>query len=1200
MKSVYKGLITAALSIALVMSLAVTSWAGGATLANAIMDGIAKDFLKWCLTPTTVNDGEDEIVEAMNYINSVWRTSGNCTGTVEVTYQTMSDLVVDLNMNGVPCQIAMWRGSGATGYVIKGTGKTPVCGGVTKVDITGKYFTNTVGAAFLAKSKSEITTPDTSTTTPTTPTINFDDTNIVNAVESLYDQLTWVIRCQFEQMQDTLLNGRILLNINDLVSKNVIPFLEDILVADTATSSTLQALYQSFENKFSDLDTMFGTDTSMQVHSGDLLTWDNMSRGFISATADGTTNTVRLTPTKTLNGYKIGWSSDGYFNIVPAGGGTFPDTLDVGTGTVTMPVIATSEKVTVPNPALNEHVPSGYTQYEKFSPYSATPIDLGVVPVSGMQFEAGVSVTASTANPTQPQYFFGVDGLSMAVAQNKQALEVRSGTNSYSYSLNFNGSAHSLFVYWKFGTSWRHGGMSNGIAMSSFPSTSKTLYLGQANGISPIERFPQTGGGYTSTYNYATSRWNNITIKDSSDNLLYEFVPCKRNLDGMAGLYRVEYNAGTYTGGTFISCDDDSADYHLSNEIPLTVETTVTKPGNIVRIYRDSGNFWYARSADGTTQNFDAISTVALVKAFPVYEYSSLSQMTSLPDGTYRISWSGTAQAVTINYQAYSKFFSYIANQITYNRNWLDERLNHLNISADSINVDTYDDTTLMGVLTDINTRLTNIDVSLSTGTGNTPVDLSPILESMTGIAATQTDIATSLSGLNSSFEGKFSELNTLFSDGYFSDSLFPGDSFSWNSRYQTFDFLGANDPMGTVYLAPVVNLDGYSSTWNGSQLEIICASGNFPEAFSIGTDTLTLPSNVAALRYVLSSDTWYMRLTSGTLRSFDTASSVVLRQVFPVHAYDDFSGVTALPDGNWYVTWTGAAQFVAIGYNQSSQFFVHMSNLVSQMGEQQSMYLSGIDGSLKVLLAPEETGAVNLFTLENSLTSIETALSNLSFDVGDVTVSPTDLTDVVGRMDTIIDLLQNTSGDAACEHTYEQDMTTDATCTLPGLLVSTCSQCGDSYSEIVDPLGHDWKCTDHVAAVTDPETGEETAAAYDIYTCSRCGDTYNDYSGEGAPEDYSNTSISRLIVELFSRLGKLAGSLVAFVVNAFDKALTSVDNIISKFNSYTEQIAGFGGTYPAWLGGLWGILPADLQVALTFAVVCMAVALVGKKLVFS
>ena len=88
--------------------------------------------------------------------------------------------------------------------------------------------------------------------------------------------------------------------------------------------------------------------------------------------------------------------------------------------------------------------------------------------------------------------------------------------------------------------------------------------------------------------------------------------------------------------------------------------------------------------------------------------------------------------------------------------------------------------------------------------------------------------------------------------------------------------------------------------------------------------------------------------------------------------------------------------------------------------------------------------------------------------------------------------------------------------------------------------------------------------------------------------------------MELFSRLGKLVGSLLGFVVNVFDKALTSVDDLISRFNSYTEQITGFGGAYPAWLGGVWGILPADLQVALTFAVVCMAVALVGKKLVFS
>lgn len=86
----------------------------------------------------------------------------------------------------------------------------------------------------------------------------------------------------------------------------------------------------------------------------------------------------------------------------------------------------------------------------------------------------------------------------------------------------------------------------------------------------------------------------------------------------------------------------------------------------------------------------------------------------------------------------------------------------------------------------------------------------------------------------------------------------------------------------------------------------------------------------------------------------------------------------------------------------------------------------------------------------------------------------------VTGRMDDILAQLQSTSGSATCEHTYSQHMEQEATCILPGLMISTCSKCGDSYSEIIDPLGHDWQCISHVEAVTDPDTGEETSSAYD------------------------------------------------------------------------------------------------------------------------
>lgn len=206
----------------------------------------------------------------------------------------------------------------------------------------------------------------------------------------------------------------------------------------------------------------------------------------------------------------------------------------------------------------------------------------------------------------------------------------------------------------------------------------------------------------------------------------------------------------------------------------------------------------------------------------------------------------------------------------------------------------------------------------------------------------------------------------------------------------------------------------------------------------------------------------------------------------------------------------------------------------------------------------------------------------------------------IISRLDAILAELQSAPGSAACEHTYTQHTEQEATCTLPGLLIFTCSQCGDSYSEIVDPLGHDWIVTSHVDAVTDPETGEETASAYDVYTCSRCQRTYEDHDGSGPEEDYSSSSISKLVVKVFSRLGTFAGKLIGSVIHLFDKAITALDNVVSKFNEYVEQISGFGGGYPAWLTGFWGVLPAELQVALTFAVICMALGVVGKKLFFS
>lgn len=291
---------------------------------------------------------------------------------------------------------------------------------------------------------------------------------------------------------------------------------------------------------------------------------------------------------------------------------------------------------------------------------------------------------------------------------------------------------------------------------------------------------------------------------------------------------------------------------------------------------------------------------------------------------------------------------------------------------------------------------------------------------------------------------------------------------------------------------------------------------------------------------------------------------------------------------GNW-LGWSGqndTFQFSSSSYEPSKRVYLTPP-------ESGTYYIYGTsDAAIPVVYASRFTGF-----LQSQTDRVVNAVGSIP--------APTDytsqLTAVTGRMDDILAQLQSTSGSATCEHTYSQHMEQEATCILPGLMISTCSKCGDSSSEIVDPLGHDWQCTSHVEAVTNPDTGEETSSAYDIYTCSRCGDTYEDHTGTGAPdEDYSNTTISQLVVKVFSKLGTFAGKLLGSVVHLFDKAVNAVDDLASKFNDYVEQIKGFGENYPIWLSGFWGIIPAELQVALTFAVICMALGVVGKKLFFS
>ena len=69
-------------------------------------------------------------------------------------------------------------------------------------------------------------------------------------------------------------------------------------------------------------------------------------------------------------------------------------------------------------------------------------------------------------------------------------------------------------------------------------------------------------------------------------------------------------------------------------------------------------------------------------------------------------------------------------------------------------------------------------------------------------------------------------------------------------------------------------------------------------------------------------------------------------------------------------------------------------------------------------------------------------------------------------------------------EHEYVESVAVPATCTESGVMAYIC-ECGGSFTNPIDPLGHDYKLT-----TVAPTCGEK---GYTRHTCKRCGDTYDD-----------------------------------------------------------------------------------------------------------
>ena len=172
------------------------------------------------------------------------------------------------------------------------------------------------------------------------------------------------------------------------------------------------------------------------------------------------------------------------------------------------------------------------------------------------------------------------------------------------------------------------------------------------------------------------------------------------------------------------------------------------------------------------------------------------------------------------------------------------------------------------------------------------------------------------------------------------------------------------------------------------------------------------------------------------------------------------------------------------------------------------------------------------------------------------------------------------TPGSTACPHDWQAGSSTAPTCTAPGKTANTCSKCGETKTETVPALGHDWKVVCTVPTEYD-ENGTQTQAGYTLYECTRCGEQYKDTDSTGPPGDDTPED------------GGLIAWLNGLIKSLSDNLSGVVDLILRFFTEIPELFSGFTG----FLAAVFPFLPEEITLLLTFGMAALVVVGVIKAI---
>ncbi len=184
-------------------------------------------------------------------------------------------------------------------------------------------------------------------------------------------------------------------------------------------------------------------------------------------------------------------------------------------------------------------------------------------------------------------------------------------------------------------------------------------------------------------------------------------------------------------------------------------------------------------------------------------------------------------------------------------------------------------------------------------------------------------------------------------------------------------------------------------------------------------------------------------------------------------------------------------------------------------------------------------------------------------------------------KLDQIIEALGGSLG-SDCEHVYTTEIQREATCAEPGHMLYTCDSCGDSYTELIEPAGHDWIVQEHVEDVLDEE-GNVVEKGYAVLICSVCDLETKDY-GEGPVE-----------TDLFDAIGDLLAEGIDWILDKLTQVTDSLSGITDTFNSFVDRIEGMTGEYSLMFGAFLALLPEDLRTLMWLSIIAGVVGLVWK-----